>query len=40
MIGNHYDGTVPKDHWTVPLLVPAGSVTLLTFVLIDKYIAL
>jgi len=33
-------GAVPKDHWTAPLLVPAGSVTLLMFVLIDKYIGL
>ena len=33
-------GAVPKDHWTGPLLVPAGSVTLLMFLLIDKYIGL
>jgi hypothetical protein len=31
---------VSEDHWTGPLLVPAGSQTRLMFLLIDKYIGL
>ena len=31
------EGAVPKGHCTDPLLVSAGSVTLLMFVLVDKY---